>query len=119
MRDWKLLVSTNDEYDLDLDIQNGEPVYVDNDAQTNDQRASVAAYKALGSVPGDLGDGIDWTSVIENENNIVSVDNQIKQAIESVCTVEKDGNPVKGQYSPVYVPDSETGIYKVFLSKAG
>lgn len=119
MRDLKLIIdtSTTKAWDLDINIKNGQFELLDYDNQTNEQRASIAAYKVLRSVPGYPDEGIDWMKILEDKNNLVIVDNQIKQSIQQVTTVSQSTNMVTGQFSPVYIPDEETGLYKVYVTK--
>lgn len=95
MRDLKLI--TGDAFNLDIDIVDGYPVYLDFENNTQDQRAAVAAYQAKGTIPGMLNEGVDWGALYESQDTMIQIDNQIKQNIQN-----KAGG--SGAFNTAYVP---------------
>ena len=91
-----LLIQSDDI--LDIEIVNGEPEYVREEDNTNDQRAAVGAFIAKGTVPGMPDLGVDWGSFYDNSASLLDMDNQIKMNIDSLATdtVNKRG------YTPLY-----------------
>lgn len=119
MNDIKLIIDTSldKEWDLDINIKDGWFEELPYANQTQEQRAAVAAYITLGSIPGHLDEGTDWTSYLQDKNNIVTIDNQIKQSIQSVVTYDTDKNLTQSTFTPVYIPDDASGQCKVYILK--
>lgn len=111
MRDIVVIYPTDREtqdWDTDIDIVDMEPRYVDEVNQTQDQRAAVAALIAKGTIPGDLSFGVDWSSLLNEENTLVSIDNQVRLQIASLAGI---GNPEQlVQYIPLYLQNKEGGV---------
>ena len=120
MRDLKLIIDTQKEkeWDVDLNIVDGWFEELDHDNQTSEQRAAVASYIIWGSIPGYPDEGVNWWSMQESTNNIVSIDNQVKQNINSVTSeYDSSQNPMASTLTPIYVTDEDTGQIKTYLVK--
>ena len=86
---------------LDFDIVNGVPKFVPEERNTQDQRAAVAAYMFRGTVPGKPELGIDWSALYQDNYNetLITVDNEVKQAIQECAAVPEGPNTM---YVPIY-----------------
>ena len=110
MRDFKIIVPNDRKeanWNMDIDIIHGFPVYVPYERNTQDQRATLAAYTVKGTIPGMPNAGIDWSSLYNQGATVTDLDNAIKQNIQ-----EKAGIPGSAtqSYIPLYVKD-EDGIH--------
>lgn len=117
MRDIVLIFPENTKdtsWNLDIDIVDGEPRFVYEEDNTNDQRAAVAALLSKGSVPGNPNLGIDWSLLTTEGNSFLVVDNEIKQQIASLAGIGTDEKQV--QYVPVYKQDDKGISVQVFRS---
>lgn len=109
MRDLKLITPTDPDatWSLDFDFIDGYPQYVQYPRNTQDQRAAVATYTILGSIPGKPTIGINWAGLYgQGDETLVNIDNEIKQAIQKYTAVPEQ--PLS-QYIPVY-ENTERGI---------
>ena len=97
MRD--ILLIYDEKGAIDIDIVNGEPVYVREEQNTWDQRAAVGAYLSKGTIPGMLDIGVDWPALHAQRDSLVDVDNQIKQQINSFAVTP---NEKASTYTPIY-----------------
>lgn len=111
MRDLLLVVpaQATQEWNLDIDIVDGMPLYVPEERNTQDQRAAISSYMFKGSIPGKPDMGISWASLYEAdyEETLVALDNEIKQNIQknaAVPTMEANS-----MYIPLY-DSSKDGI---------
>ena len=77
-----VLLITHDDF-LDLEIEDGFPLYLPEDASNNDQRACVSAFMVQGTVPGALDTGVDWSMLMEGKESLIQLDNSIRRNIES------------------------------------
>lgn len=117
MRDLKLIVPidrSKDAWNLDIDIINGVPVFVDYIRNTQDQRAAIATYMVKGSVPGKPEAGIDWGRLYTQDATILDIDNEIKRNIQDKAAIP--GSPVQN-YMPIYTKD-DTGIHAAIYQTA-
>lgn len=105
------LDSEDTSWNLDIDIVDGYPRYVPEEQNTQDQRASLAALQAKGTIPGMPERGINWGELLDNKETIIQVDNEIKAAID-----ENAGNEGVKQYLPIYNED-ENGRVSVEVVK--
>ena len=107
MRDLKLITpldASNSSWSLDIDIVEGFPVFVPYERNTQDQRAAVAAYTMLGSIPGMKGVGVNWAGLYSgNSETLVTIDNSVKQAIQKYAGVPTE---YAKTYSPVYIENN-------------
>lgn len=113
MRDLRLIVPIDRSvgWTLDFDIINGVPQFVQYERNTQDQRAALAAYTLLGSIPGKPNIGINWGGLYSQSNDtLVNIDNEIKQAIQEYTAVPDDPT---GQYVPVY--NNEDGAIQLSI----
>lgn len=101
---------------VDIEIENGFPVLLPANIENNDQRACVATYMAVGSVPGALEIGVDWSEFLEKKENLINIDNSVKIAIEA--NGGTDGVPVSS-YFPVYNYDNLKNSLVVDVVKIG
>lgn len=109
MRDLLLITPSQDEqWCLDFDIIDGIPKFVPQERNTQDQRAAIAAYMFRGTIPGRPELGIDWSALYREDyqETLVSVDNEVKQAIQEYAAVPEGPN---GMYVPIY-GTTENGI---------
>lgn len=106
MRDVRIITPSDDsDWNLDIDLINGVPDYLDTDAQSNDQRAALAAATIKGTVPTLLGYGVSWGDVFTRTASIVQFGNEITQQIQEYAN-STDANV---SYSPLVV-SSEEGV---------
>lgn len=95
----------NSDWVLDIDIIKGFPKLVDPE-NTPRQRAAVAAFMALGSVPGNTSIGVNWGGYNSQQVSLVDVDNQVKKSMQSMT-----GDPtVATQLIPLYDMDDKGEI---------
>lgn len=108
MRDLKLIMPVEPApWTLDFDIIDGEPKFVENVRNTQDQRAAVAAYMMRGTIPGMPDLGIGWSGLYDSDKEtLISIDNEVKQAIQKYAGIP-DGPD--STYVPVY-ETTEDGI---------
>lgn len=102
MRDLALITpSEGSEWCLDFDIINGQPRFVPEERNTQDQRAAVATYTFRGTIPGKPDVGIGWSEMYQSDyqETLISIDNEVKQAIQEYAAVPEGPN---GMYVPVY-----------------
>lgn len=94
---------------LDIDIIKGFPKLVPFERNTQDQRAALSAYTFRGTIPGKPDIGIDWSGLYENNNRetLVSIDNEIKQAIQQNAAIPDGPNST---YVPTYQADEDGHI---------
>ena len=109
-----LIVPTNKEteWNLDIDVVNGYPVFLFEEGNTPDQRASLAAYQSKGSIPGMRDEGIDWSGLYEKDTSLVDIDNQAKQRIQELA----GATSFQSNYTPLYKEEDNNivlNIYKV------
>lgn len=114
MRDVMLIVPTNKEteWNLDIDVVDGYPVFLFEEGNTADQRASLAAYQSKGSIPGMRDEGIDWSGLYEKDTSLVDIDNQAKQRIQELA----GATSFQSNYTPLYKEEDNNivlNIYKV------
>ena len=111
MRDFRLIMSTEEEptWNLDIDIINGNPVYLPYSRNNQDQRAAIAMYMSKGTIPGMPDMGIDWAQLYQQDTTILNIDNEIKQNIQNLA-----GTPgtATQTYTPVYTKDDK-GIHAI------
>lgn len=103
MRDIALITPSDEEeaWCLDFDIVDGQARMVPEERNTQDQRAAVAAYMIRGTIPGKPELGIGWSELYQEnyEETLVTIDNEVKQAIQEYAAVPEGPN---GMYVPVY-----------------
>lgn len=117
MRDLKLIVpqDRNDKtWNLDIDIINGVPTFVDYVRNTQDQRAALATYMVKGSIPGRPESGIDWGRLYTQDATILDIDNEIKRNIQDKAAIPGTASQT---YMPIYTKD-ENGIHAAIYQTA-
>lgn len=110
MRDFRIIVPedrTKAEWTMDIDIIDGYPVLLPYERNTQDQRAALATYYVKGTVPGMPDEGIQWSQMYTQGSTIISLDNAIKQNIQSKAGVPGTATQT---YLPIYTKDDE-GIH--------
>lgn len=111
MRDLMLIMPENPQdvtWCLDIDIVNGYPKLVPYERNTQDQRAALSAYTFRGTIPGKPDVGINWEDLYDNnEETLVDIDNEIKQAIQANAAVPEGPN---GTYVPTYKTTEDGAI---------
>lgn len=110
MRDLVVIYPTNDDvsWDLDLDIVKGQPRYVNEAGQTQDQRAAIASLIGKGTIPGNLTLGVDWGSLLTDKVSLIAVDNEVKQMISRFAAIGNDEQLVS--YIPIYQKNKKGGV---------
>lgn len=110
MRDLVVIYPTNDDvsWDLDLDIVKGQPRFVSEPGQTQDQRAAVASLIGKGTIPGNLTLGVDWGSLLTDKVSLITVDNEVKQMISRFAAIGNDEQLVS--YIPIYQKNKKGGV---------
>lgn len=110
MRDIVITYPNNDEdeWNLDIDIIDGEPRYVETVNQTQDQRAAVAALISKGTIPGELSLGIDWGSYLSGDVSLLMVNNQVRQQITRMAAI--GDNTQLTSYMPIFQPNKNGGV---------
>lgn len=76
-------VYMTDDNQLDLDIIDGFPALVLNEDQNEDQRAAIATYICIGTIPGMRSVGIDWESYYSQKSSAIDISNQAQQMINN------------------------------------
>lgn len=113
MRDIKLMQppSPEEEWNLDIDIIDGYPTFLDMAEMTSDQRAGVAAYVSKGSIPGMLTVGIQWSDYFQQESSdgYVKISNQMSQMVQTYGSSPEDRQSNK-MYYPLAVLGEDGGI---------
>lgn len=112
MRDFKIIVPrdrTKENWNMDIDIIDGYPVFVQTPRNTQDQRAALAAYAVKGTIPGKADAGIDWSLLYNQNATVLDIDNAIKQNIQKDAGVPSTASQ---SYLPIYTKD-ESGIHVV------
>lgn len=115
MRDIRIITPVDREKEswvMDIDIVNGFPVYVQEERNTQDQRAALATYMTKGTIPGMPDVGVDWSALYQQNATILNIDNEIRQNIQRFATPV---NPSSQTYMPVYTATKDgiqVGIYQ-------
>lgn len=100
---------------VDIDIIDGEPRYVVDEQNTQDQRAALAAYVTKGTVPGMLDTGVDWSMLETRDKTLIDIDNQVKQQLTNFA-VASDASAGQG-YAPMYT--KEKGHLAIAIVRTG
>ena len=118
MRDVLIITPTDQStasWNLDIDIIDGVPDYVQEEGNTADQRAALASVMMKGTIPGLPDEGVAWSDMYNsaaNDTDIVTIDNQVKKSIQNNVASGSYNN----SYTPVYSHDKKgnisVGIYK-------
>lgn len=97
---------------VDIDIVDGQPTYLAEATQTNDQRASLAIYAAKGAMPGELDFGVSWDSIYSQEDTTIQLSNELQQQItEYTGTSSADTFLPQTQYNAqLLVSDDGIGV---------
>lgn len=102
MRDIKIIQPVEDggDWDLDIDIVDGEPIWLESN-QSAGQRSALAAYTAKGSIPGMPDVGVQWSDYFQEQDTdgYISIDNQMKQAVQAYG-ISPDSSDLKESYTP-------------------
>lgn len=117
MRDFKLIVPEDPSkvnWNLDIDIIEGQPSLLPYARNNQDQRASLAAYMVKGTIPGMPDTGVEWDQLYNQNASILNIDNSIKQNIQQFA-----GTPgaATQNYIPVYTKDDK-GIHVIVYQSA-
>lgn len=101
---------------VDIDVINGEPVYLDEVAQTGDQRAALAVYIAKGTIPSELDFGVNWATVYDAQNTTLQLNNELQQQVQNtVGSAESNNNLPNTQYTAQLL--MEDGGYGVVVMR--
>lgn len=110
MRDLKIIVPDDRDtasWNMDIDVVDGFPSFVDMERNTQDQRAALAAYTVKGTIPGMKDIGVDWTLLYNQGATIIDVDNEIKRSIQEHAAIPGTATQT---YIPIYTKD-ESGVH--------
>lgn len=116
MRDLKLYY--NEGFDIDVSAT-GDPVYVDTEGETQDQRAAVATAIIQGSIPGAPTVGVDWSALYKagsEGQNVLTIYNNAQQMI-AMCAGSE--TVPTAQYMPLLTKDEDTQMIKIKTVKSG
>ena len=115
MRDLKLFY--NEGFDIDVEA-NGEPVYLEKDTETQDQRAAVTVAIAKGTIPGYEDVGIDWSHLLENDEaqGVLQIYSEAQQMI-NLCAGNE--NSPTGQYLALIKKDENSGKITIQTVRGG
>lgn len=118
MRDVKLVTDNDNRWGVDLDIVDGEPAYLDEAAQTNDQRAAVACYMCKGTVPGLPEAGVSWGAVYDKSITSVQLNNELAQQLDTYVGSSSEQEMLTStQYNAMLLEDS--GGVGVLVQRGG
>lgn len=113
-----LIVTPSEEahadWNLDIDIVDGQPVLLPEEANTQDQRAALAAYQATGTIPGMPDVGIDWGQLYTKDKTLININDQIQRNIQDKALSETPTD----MYLPIFQGEDTEGI-QISLVKAG
>ena len=113
MRDIKIIQIEDDQHQsiLDIDIVHGSPLWLEQAEQSNGQRAALASYISLNSIPGNLNIGIDWNTYLQTSSSeaYVTIDNQMRQMIDAYGKSQVSSDNVKS-YTPLAIPQDNGHI---------
>lgn len=110
-----VMLVTYDNY-LDLEIEDGEPLLLEDHIPNNDQRACVSAYMVQGTVPGAPDIGVDWSLVLDGKESFIQLDNSVRMNIEQNGGTY--GTAVDS-YVPIYLGRKDDGSLDVNVIKIG
>lgn len=115
MRDLKLFYDNG--FDIDVEA-NGEPVYLDEESETVDQRAAVAVAIAKGTIPGFEGIGVDWSHLLSNDEaqGVMEIYSEAQQMI-NICAGNEDS--ATEQYLALLEKDEKTNNITIRTIKGG
>lgn len=119
MRDPKLLIGTDD-YIFDIDIVDGQPVLFNIPTQSTDQRASISAVIAQGSIPGLLNVGVQWSDYYQQKttDGYVKIDNQMRQNVENYGKSQVEETGIR-TFTPVAMLDEHGSLTVNVLVQGG
>lgn len=115
MRDLKLFYDEG--FDIDVEA-NGEPVYLEYESETTDQRAAVAVAIAKGTIPGNEDTGIDWSHLYESDESqgVMEIYSEAQQMINT-CAGNEDA--AAEQYIALLEKDEKTNNITIRTIKGG
>lgn len=102
------------DWNLDIDIIDGQPVLLPEESNTQDQRAALSAYQAAGTIPGMPNVGIDWGQLYTKDKTLININDQIQKNIQDKALSEKPTD----MYLPIFQGEDTEDI-KISLVKAG
>lgn len=113
MRDIRIIQpeSIEEEWNLDIDILNGQPAFLDKAAMTSDQRAGISVFVSKGAIPGMLDTGIQWSDYFQqgSSDGYIKITNQMNQMVQAFGSSPEDRESNKTYY-PLALLDEEGGI---------
>lgn len=96
---------------IDIDIVDGEPVYLDYESQTGDQRAALSVYASKATVPGMLDYGVSWASIYDKEQNtVMQLNNELQQQVQNYAGAAAGNNELASTQYAANLLMSEEGI---------
>ena len=100
------------DWTLDFDVSNGHLVEIPEPESNNTrQRASLAAFFQVGTIPGAWDVGADWAGLMSKQSSLVEVDNAVKKNIETYA------NPVLAGVTPMPMYNIQNGSIQLSLSE--
>lgn len=104
MRDLKILSSDTG---IDIDIVNGQALWLDEASQTQDMRAALACYACKGTVPGLPDYGVSWAKVYDRDTTTIDFNNELQQQIDNyVGSASEDTMLEQSTYQPLMLQDN-------------
>lgn len=107
--------NTDVDWNLDIDIVDGQPVLLPEESNTQDQRAALAAYQASGTIPGMPDVGIEWGQLYTKEKTLVNINDQIQRNIQDKVATDTLNNT----YLPLFGNIEDIEHVKISLVKVG
>lgn len=95
-------------WNLDIDIVDGQPRLVQEENNSQDQRAALAALMSKGTIPGAREVGVSWNDLLSNKGSLLSIDNEVKRQIAALAAIGNDEQLF--QYLPIYKSDGKGGV---------
>lgn len=107
--------TTQTDWNLDIDIIDGQPVLLPEEDNTQDQRAALAAYQAEGTIPGMPDVGISWSQLYTKDRTLVNINDQVQKNIQDKAS----SNTLVNMYVPIFQDSKDSKNIKITLLKAG
>ena len=103
------------DWNLDIDIIDGQPVLLPEESNTQDQRAALAAYQAEGTIPGMPDVGISWGQLYTHDRTLVNINDQVQKNIQDKASSDTLSN----MYIPIFQDIKDAKNIKISILKAG
>ena len=119
MRDIKITTASVDDISvIDIDVVDGAPAWLDEEGQTNDQRAALACFACKGTVPGMPNYGVSWGSVYDKQDTTLQLNNELQQQLQDYVGNSSDENMLTNTMYNAMLLQSDEGI-GVMVTRGG